>query len=161
MATALRRLLMLAALGFWQGGFTFYATVVVPLGEQVLGSSVEQGFVTRRVTNYLNLAGAAALPLLLWDMAVTERKSRLRAVAWLVMALALGALAWLHPRLDHFLDAKTMDVLDHDRFYAVHEVYLTICALQWAGALVFLFATLRAWHVDALNRAADQAPHAA
>lgn len=161
MATALRRLLMLAALGFWQGGFTFYATVVVPLGEQVLGSSVEQGFVTRRVTNYLNLAGAAALPLLLWDMAATERKSRLRAIAWLVMALALCALAWLHPRLDHFLDAEAMHVLDHQRFYAAHEIYLTVCALQWAGALVFLFATLRAWHFDGLSRAAEQVPPAA
>ena len=33
----------------------------------------KQGFVTRRVTNYLNVAGAIALPLLAWDAAVLGR----------------------------------------------------------------------------------------
>ena len=54
----LRRLLVLAAFAFWQGGFTFYAAVVVPVGTEVLGSSMEQGSITRRVTVYLNMAGA-------------------------------------------------------------------------------------------------------
>ena len=49
-ARALRRFIVLVALCFWQGGFTFYAGVVVPVGTDVLGSSLKQGFVTRRVT---------------------------------------------------------------------------------------------------------------
>ena len=65
--TTIRRFLVLAALGYWQGGFTFYSAVVVRVGEEVLGSSREQGFVTRRVTNYLNAAGLVALPLCAWD----------------------------------------------------------------------------------------------
>ena len=39
MLILLRRFLVLAALFFWQGGFTFYASVVVPVGQQVFGHS--------------------------------------------------------------------------------------------------------------------------
>lgn len=143
-----RRFLLLAALGFWQGGFAFYAAVVVPIGEQVLSSPIEQGFVTRRVTNYLNLAGAVALSLLFWDLAATRQKSRPRTVSWGVMAVGLCLLAWLHPRLDRFLDAEAMQVLDDDRFYVAHQVYLITSAVQWASGLVFLLTTLRVWRAE-------------
>jgi hypothetical protein len=112
------------------------------------GSPIEQGFVTRRVTNYLNLAGAVALSLLFWDLAATRQKSRPRAVSWGVMAVALCLLAWLHPRLDLFLDAKVMQVLDDDGFYVAHQVYLITSAVQWASGLVFLFTTLRVWRTE-------------
>lgn len=58
-----RRLLLLWALMFWQGGFMFYGGVVVPVGSRILGSDLEQGWITRSVTNYLNVAGAVALAL--------------------------------------------------------------------------------------------------
>jgi hypothetical protein len=45
--------LTLIALFFWQGGFTFYASVVVPIGQEVFGP-LRQGFLTRQVTVYLN-----------------------------------------------------------------------------------------------------------
>lgn len=144
----LRRFLLLAALSFWLGGFTFYATVVVPMGEKVLGSSIDQGFITQRVANYLNLAGAVALPLLFWDVAAVEKKSRLRAVSWLVMAASLVLLAGMHVYLDQFLDVETKNVMDHDRFYFAHEVYLTVCAVQWASGLAFLFTTLHLWRAE-------------
>ena len=59
----IRRYLLLMSLMFWQGGFTFYSAVVVPIGSDLLGSGRDQGFITRSVTNYLNLAGVAALAL--------------------------------------------------------------------------------------------------
>ena len=59
-----RRFLVLAALMFWQGGFTFYAAVVVPIGTAQLGGATEQGFITRHVAWYLNLVGAVALGFL-------------------------------------------------------------------------------------------------
>src|ERR1700746_354095 len=68
--TVVRRWLLLWALMFWQGGFTFYGGVVVPVGSAVLGSEREQGFITRKVTNYLNLAGAVALAIWGWDLSV-------------------------------------------------------------------------------------------
>ena len=79
MLTLGRRLLVLAALMFWQGGFTFYAAVVVPVGKEVLGSHFNQGRITRRVTVYLNLAGAVALLPLAWDAAASaDRAARWR-----------------------------------------------------------------------------------
>jgi hypothetical protein len=146
-----RRFLVLAALAFWQGGFAFYAAVVVPMGEQVFGSPLEQGFVTRRVTNYLNLAGAVALALSLWDVLAAKRRTRRRMLAWSAMSLILLLQIWLHPRLDRLLDAETMSVLDPDRFYAVHRVYLIASAVQWGCALALGFISLQAWRDDGAN----------
>jgi hypothetical protein len=94
------------------------------------------------------LAGAAALPLLFWDVAPVKKKSRLRAISWLVMAVSLGLLAGMHAYLDQFLDAESKSVMDHSRFYFAHEVYLTVCAVQWVSGLAFLFTSLRAWRVE-------------
>jgi hypothetical protein len=60
----------------WWGGLTFYALVVVPIGTELLGS-VEQGFVTQRVTlwhNWLGVVIALALAAEAW---------RLRSSAWM------------------------------------------------------------------------------
>ena len=85
-----RRYLVLAALLFWQGGFTFYAVVVVPVGQEVLGSHKEQGFITREVTKYLNWAGAIALVPLAWDLAATRERTVLtRRLRWLSSAVPL------------------------------------------------------------------------
>src|SRR5207249_5735772 len=101
----IRRYLVVAALMFWQGGFTFYAGVVVPIGQEMFGK--EQGFLTREVTDYLNLSGAVALLLLAWDSAVVPDpplRRALRWLAWVVMAAGLAVLVWLHPHLDQYLD---------------------------------------------------------
>jgi hypothetical protein len=45
----LRRLILIVALMFWQGGFMFYGSVVITVGAQVLGSEMDQGFVTQAV----------------------------------------------------------------------------------------------------------------
>jgi hypothetical protein len=73
--TLVRRWLLLWALMFWQGGFTSYGGVVVPVGSAVLGSEQEPGFITRSVTNYLNLAGAVALAVWGWDLMTMRRTS--------------------------------------------------------------------------------------
>ncbi|HXT58370.1 MAG TPA: hypothetical protein VN699_07040 [Pirellulales bacterium] len=140
-----RRFLVLASLAFWQGGFSFYASVVVPMAEQVLSSPIEQGFVTRRVTNYLNLAGAVALPLLFWDVVAARRTTIRRILPWFAMALVLLLQVWLHPRLDQLLDLESMSVLDQDAFYAAHQVYLISSAFQWLCALAFTVLSLQAW----------------
>src|SRR5262249_6508904 len=111
----LRRFLVIAALMFWQGGFTFYAGVVVPIGTDVLGSPTEQGLIPRRVTWYINLSGAAALALFAIDMAFTRGGRGVRwgrGLAWLVMAAALGFLFWLHPHLDRLFNAEEVRILD-------------------------------------------------
>ena len=42
----LRRFMLLVSLMFWQGGFMFYGGVVVEVGSRILGSELEQGFIT-------------------------------------------------------------------------------------------------------------------
>lgn len=54
-----RTFLLFQAWLAWQGGFFFYAAVVVPIGSDVLGSPITQGFVTQEVTRWLNILGVA------------------------------------------------------------------------------------------------------
>ncbi len=149
MITLLRRFLVLAVLLFWQGGFLFYSAVVVPIGQEMLTSGTSQGFITRQVTIYLNLAGAAALLPLLCDALIRNDASRLRRwvrlLAWAGMAVTLGMLAWLHPRLDTFLDSEMQIVQDMRGFRPWHRWYLWTCTVQWALGLVYIFLMLWAW----------------
>jgi len=144
----LRRFLVLAVLFFWQGGFTFYASVVVPVGQQVFGH-LRQGFVTRQVTVYLNLAGAVALVFLLWDIfgardpASWRRRTRL--LLWAVMLVTLLLLFWLHGRLDALLVTKGRIIRDVEAFYPQHRLYLWINTVQWVCGLLYLLLSLGAW----------------
>ena len=62
-----RRFLVVLALGFWLGGFTFYAGVVIHAGHRVFGSARETGFLTQQVTTWLNFSGWLALAILFWN----------------------------------------------------------------------------------------------
>ena len=151
MLTLPRRLLVLSALMFWQGGFTFYSAVVIQVGAEVFHSHLDQGFVTQRVSNYLNLAGAAALPLLAWDVLASRDvrwRRRLRWAVWAVLAGTLALLAWMHVRLDALLDAEQFRILDRETFRAEHQRYLIVSTVQWAAGLVALALALRAWQVE-------------
>ncbi|HEV3339685.1 MAG TPA: hypothetical protein VG125_04995 [Pirellulales bacterium] len=148
--TTCRRFFVLAALAFWQGGFTFYSAVVVPAGEQVLGSSRQQGFVTRQVTNFLNAAGGAALPLCLWDLWIGARisGSRLRWAVWGGMSVTLSLQVWLHLVLDRLLQPDAMLIVDQQAFRAVHQWYLIASTAQWVCCLAFVALALRAWRKE-------------
>jgi hypothetical protein len=150
--TLVRRFLTLAALMFWQGGFTFYAAVVVPLASAELGH-LQQGFITRHVAWYLNLAGAVALLILAWDAAAAGGGwlGRGRWLTWGGMAAALALLVWLHPRLAGHLIDDELRVVDRAAFRAGHRVYLWTCTVQWGFALAYAGLTLAAW------RSADRA----
>jgi len=148
--TVLRRFLLVLALMFWQGGFMFYGGVVVEVGAVVLGSHRTQGFVTQAVTNYLNVAGAVALAVWAWDVAAGRAgiERRLRWVAWVALVVLLGVLVLLHPRLDAHLEADGFRVLDARAYHRLHQMYLFTSSVQWAGALVLLALTLRAWRAE-------------
>src|SRR5436190_15643209 len=87
----LRRYLFTVATALWLGGFTFYSTVVIHTGHRVLGGLLEVGFVTQRVTSWLNLIGVVALLILLWNVIATwcgpcVNMRWALAMSWLIMA---------------------------------------------------------------------------
>jgi hypothetical protein len=151
MQTLARRILVIAALMFWQGGFTFYAAIVVPIGQDTLGA-LDQGLLTRQVTNYLNVAGAVCLALLAWDLRAKPSTAKpwdwLRSSSWLGMVMTLVFLAILHHRLDRLLDLDAGRILDRGAFRVEHRWYLWVSTAQWAMALLFLAGTLRVWAVQ-------------
>jgi hypothetical protein len=145
----LRRYLTLAVLSFWQGGFTFYAAVVVPVGQE-LTSHLDQGFITRRVTFYLNLSGAAALLILAWDLFAPDfsRWRRMGRVGlWVVLIAAQVYLFVLHDQLDDLLlpDKKITDVKS---FRPSHRLYLWVSTAQWFAALFYVGLSLAAWRAE-------------
>ena len=128
------------AWAIWFGGLTFYAAVVVPTGTKVLGVS-EQGFVTQQVTQWLNLIGAGALAILLWN--TVAQPSKLLLITWIVLAFLQLALFGLHWQLDGLLDSQARELIDPERFSGLHELYEFTSALQWLAGLAHLWYVLK------------------
>src|SRR5262245_31025162 len=108
MLVNLWRFVVVWALMFWQGGFFFYAAVVVHAGQSVVGHQ-QQGQITSRVTIVLNWAGVGALLIFALEMFFDRDPRRWRrwfgAIAWLGMAACQAALFWLHERLAAGIDS--------------------------------------------------------
>jgi len=128
----------LIALAFWMGGFTFYAMIVIPVGNHVLGS-IEQGLVTQQVTAWMNWLGVLTLSILFPAML----RSRWLLASWLVMVVTLALLFGIHPRLDALIDRAGRLVTDEARFIGWHRTYLVVVTIQWFAALVYLWNTVR------------------
>ncbi len=138
--TVLLRMLALWALAFWLGGFTFYSAVVIPVLHDRLGSPLETGLVTQRVTDALNLLGVATITLG-WLVILFEEPSQQSATGrrrWVMRALAvttvcLVILMALHRVLDRRLDAA-----ERHGFYPLHRLYLWVSTVQWVANLSLL-----------------------
>jgi hypothetical protein len=144
--TIFRRVLLLWLFMFWQGGFMFYGAVVIPIGSSVLGSDLDQAFITRLVASALNLTGLIVLLAWLWDL-LAERSTRLkrRWAVWLFLLLLLAALAWLHPHMDAHLDPVAQRLHQRDDFRHLHRWYLRIITVQWLACILFTVWTLQNW----------------
>ena len=131
------------ALALWLGGLTFYSLIVVPIGADILGST-GQGFITQRVTNWLNLIAAVSLVLLLVNVA--KQRGKMLTTSWLVLAISQAALFAMHPWLDAMLDASTESIAEPALFYWRHGIYLDVTAVQWVTLFVHL------WGVQSTSR---------
>lgn len=149
MTTFARRFLVFQAFLLWQGGFLFYTAVVVPIGTEVLGSAATQGFITQRVTEWLNLFGVVWAVLFAWDVVAdpdpTRRRRQARGIGCAVVVGLLAALAWLHRDMDAFLDPVEETIRDRRTFRTIHIVYLWVSTAHWVLGLVLAWLTLRAW----------------
>ena len=133
--------LLSLVVGLWLGGLTFYAGIVVPIGTEII-SGTEQGFVTQRVTNWLNAIGVVALLGLGVNVWFRERNWAI-VVTWLLAALSQLSLLALHPLLDVQLDSTTRTVRDTGWFYECHRGYLIVTAALWLAGLSLVWLTLR------------------
>ena len=135
------RITLLLAFATWWGGFTFYASVVVPVGSEILGSSRTQGFITQVVTDWLNLAAAVTIFVIFLELWL-NRRLRNRTHVFLEIGIAVGlllcltTLAYLHPKMDELISLAGETISDEARFYEIHRIYLWVSTVQWAlGAL--------------------------
>ena len=150
----LRRFLVFQAFLLWQGGFLFYAAVVVPVGTNFLQSAALQGMITQRVTHWLNIFGTVWVVLFAWDAFVaidpSDWQRRLRQSGVGVCLVLLAVLCWLHCELDAHIDFDLERVTDKRSFRNWHIAYLWVSTAHWVIATVLAALTLRAW------RAADR-----
>ncbi len=77
------RTLLLASFAMWFGGFGFYVSIVVPVGTDVLGSSLNQGMITRQVTQWINIFAGIAVAMMLLESFLSwkELPAMLRTVS--------------------------------------------------------------------------------
>lgn len=137
----------------WMGGFTFYALIVIPTAERVLGSMRDTGFITQQITRWLNLIGAGVLLILLGIVTAGSRRQppRLRlclAATWVIMAIAQAALFIIHPLIDRFLEAQGHKLHHFEEFDKMHTVYLVFATIQWSAALLQIWLMLMLWRLQ-------------
>jgi hypothetical protein len=151
MVTLMRRLLVLIALMFWQGGFTFYASVVVPVAQQQLGHR-GQGFITNEVTNFLNLSGAIALAVLAWDLSAAKDRPGLRRyllwTCWAGMVVVLVLLVRQHMGLADMMIPAHRQLTNPRLFQAMHRWYLWLSTVQWGLAIAYTGLLLWVWRCE-------------
>lgn len=140
-----RRFLVVQFLMLWQGGFLFYVVFVVPVGTEVLGSSFEQGRITRFVTGSINLTGVIALAFIALDLLCSGRRNRLLWFCWIAMTILLVAQFAIRSHLMTLVNFDERTFPDHAVFYSWHRVYLWISTVQWAIGVVLVVGLLRAW----------------
>lgn len=125
--------LKIATLVIWWGAFTFYAGIVIPVGMKVLGSHTQMGFITQEVTKYLNV-----LSLILFNIyAYSLRNHEFSEVALMEQIVSFSLIGFqvllfiIHYFLTDLLDFKHHLILNSDKFYVFHRVYLIIETLIW------------------------------
>ncbi len=134
--------LLLVAFAFWMGGFSFYFGVVVRIGDSVIGGT-EQGFITRQVSWWLNLAGLVTLALMCAQLYF--HRSWVSGLSLLGLAVTHVLLMVRHSELESLLDPESMSVLDPQRFAVLHENYEFLSGCQWLAAMIYLGGWVHAW----------------
>ncbi|MCP4099338.1 MAG: hypothetical protein GY748_24200 [Planctomycetaceae bacterium] len=131
------RITLLFAFAIWWGGFTFYASVVVPVGSEILGSSRTQGFITQVVTHWLNVASALTILMLALDLWLNRQARKtfnfvLETGIAIGLLICLATLVFLHPKMDELISLAGETISDEAEFYKIHRVYLWVSTIQWA-----------------------------
>lgn len=145
-----KKLAIVTLFALWWGGLTFYATVVVPTGAEVLGGHVLQGFVTRIVAQYLNGLGLVWLLFTSWEtLAIKKSIPRwgrlVMSASWLVAAVAQLTLLVMYFKLDGFLDPVDQKIAQPRLFHTLHETYISVVGFMWAAGFAQMLLMLAWW----------------
>lgn len=151
----LRRFAVFQAFLIWQGGFLFYAAVVVPAGTEVLGSAAAQGAITARVTATMNEVAAVALVVIALDIRLGRdpggNRSAARWWCWTLAIICQGLLFYFHLLLESFMDPERTHVVIVPPFRPVHRMYLWTISIQWFLCLLLAWFTLQSWRAEDRN----------
>lgn len=131
--------LLIISFAFWMGGFSLYFGVVVRIGDEVVGGT-EQGFITRQVSWWLNIAGLVTIGLM--SLHLYFHRSLILILSLLAVAVTHGFLIIRHNQLEALLEPDSMTVLDPPRFALLHENYEFLSGCQWLAAMIYLGALL-------------------
>ena len=119
------------AWAIWWGGIFFYGAVVVPIGTEAIGS-VEQGFITQKVSRVHNVVAIAFLICLAFETART--RSRLIGILTATLAINVLFLVRWHSHLSGLLSVHDHSV--SSGFYQQHAVYLGLIAFEWLLGII-------------------------
>jgi hypothetical protein len=122
----------------WWGGFTFYATWVVPTAHEVLGNHILAGMITQRVSHVLNVLTGVFIVVALVQF-YFERGQKGELIPLSIIALGLIVLLFLHPQMDKFVLTETQSLTDKGAFYVYHRIYLVVSTIMWLAGIVWLF----------------------
>ena len=125
--------------------------MVIPIGSDVLDTT-PQGFVTQQVTFVLNMASVVTLAIMIWygqsenifrNHPSRHPDGRMYVCVLGVYTASLACLFFLHPQMGSLLNPDDLSVVDTDRFYRLHRVYLWISTVQWLSTIGFLLLICR------------------
>jgi hypothetical protein len=131
--------LLVVAFAFWMGGFSFYFGVVVRIGDQLIGGT-EQGFITRQISWWLNIAGLVTIVLM--SIHLRFQRSWVLILSFAAITGTHALLIFRHYQLESLLDPEAMSILDRQRFEALHENYEFLSGCQWLAAMIYLAGLL-------------------
>jgi hypothetical protein len=103
------------------------------------------------VTQWLNIAGIAALGILLWNLLATpngpSRRLRFTLLStWVFMAAIEVELFLLHPAMDRLMVTQPVRmILNEDHFELLHRTYLVSTTIQWFLGLLHVWCICTLW----------------
>lgn len=124
----------------WWTSFTFYSSVVVPIGTELF-DAMHQGLITQQVTHVLNiLTGVYLLAHLVEFFALPSR--RIQKILSALIALSLLTLIYLHGLMDPMIDFTNLEISDKREFYRMHRLYLWISTASWLPGAILIYLRL-------------------
>jgi hypothetical protein len=134
------------AFALWWGGFTFYASFVIPTGQKVLGNHVMMGFITRDVAPIINYVALIACLFAFLNEWLYKGKDSIPMYAIICLALMLAfiiALFSLYPYLNEMLLVEKHTLTDENKFYSLHRIYLLLSTSLWIDGTVYIAVSIK------------------